>query len=437
MTARRQKKAAGEHGPPGNMEFDGGGEIAGALIAGLQVRNRPVTRTQLSRWHRAGYLPTPRRVPLGRGLGTISIYPLGTRKQLEALCQLLSRDRNLTRVGWCMWWDGYAVPHQLARDLLTPVADDWEQLVDQLRSSSVADPSDEASGEELDSPDEVGEDLNLGLSDEAWQALDNAPQVRLRRAWVRRVRKRIGSQRFPTFMRIVMQVMAGSFTHFAFSGDSTKSGKKARDVSDKSVLAKALGLDQVERLMPEVDIAEASPNLEALASAFSAITLSARPRQIAAEITNSELHQARRELQTLEAAALALEDVITTWIGLHQSAILREPARLLSVTRPEDWAAAVLLWQAARTCGYGPAIDAFVVTAQQIVVAQQMAQSIQVHEHEHHEQGKREHISDELARTSSTDTSEGVTSGDLVDLDHTVDRRDEDTREKEEERGIL
>src|SRR5438445_768462 len=71
-------------------------ERADDLIALAKASGFHVTKTQLARWHRAGLLPRPvRRQGLGRGKGTISIYPAGTGTQLLALLVIRTRERGL------------------------------------------------------------------------------------------------------------------------------------------------------------------------------------------------------------------------------------------------------------------------------------------------------------------------------------------------------
>ena len=74
----------------------------------------PITGDQLARWHRAGLLPRPRQRSLGRGLGTVTIYPAGTVEQLVALCRVRQQHRSLTRAAFQLWWDGFPVdPEQV------------------------------------------------------------------------------------------------------------------------------------------------------------------------------------------------------------------------------------------------------------------------------------------------------------------------------------
>ena len=82
----------------------------------------PITGDQLARWHRAGLLPHPRQRALGRGLGTVTIYPPGTVEQLLALCRIRQQHRSLTRAAFKLWWDGFPVEEDQVRGPLTHAA---------------------------------------------------------------------------------------------------------------------------------------------------------------------------------------------------------------------------------------------------------------------------------------------------------------------------
>lgn len=100
------------------------GELARDLLAAAQAAGFPLTDTQLARWHRAGLLPRPQQVSLGRGRGTVTSYPEGTTAQLLALCQIRQSDRSLARIGFRLWWDGHDVEPHLVLEPLLAAADE-------------------------------------------------------------------------------------------------------------------------------------------------------------------------------------------------------------------------------------------------------------------------------------------------------------------------
>ncbi len=88
-----------------------------------------VSDVQLSRWHRIGLLPKPKRRSLGKGHGTEeAIYPSQTADQLLHLLELRKEkhERRHLHLAWYQWWDGYDVPMPLVREFLKLVAGQWD-----------------------------------------------------------------------------------------------------------------------------------------------------------------------------------------------------------------------------------------------------------------------------------------------------------------------
>jgi hypothetical protein len=88
-----------------------------------------VTGDQLARWHRTGLVPRPRQQSLGRGLGTVTVYPPGTTDQVIALCRIRTRHRSLAQAAFQLWWDGFGVdPGQVRGPLQAAAAKVDEDL---------------------------------------------------------------------------------------------------------------------------------------------------------------------------------------------------------------------------------------------------------------------------------------------------------------------
>src|SRR5207249_2577161 len=90
------------------------------------------------RFQRAGILPSPRVISLGRGYGTRSVYPPGTGRQLVTLLEIHEREHRLRHVGWSLWWEGdYVVSPRVWRQVLQGAADLWEKgAAEFVRTSS-------------------------------------------------------------------------------------------------------------------------------------------------------------------------------------------------------------------------------------------------------------------------------------------------------------
>jgi hypothetical protein len=71
-----------------------------------------VSLAALKKWRIGGLLPRARRRRgLGRGRGTVWLYPSASRDQLVELCiaRSLSSSRRLGAVAWYMWLKGFPV----------------------------------------------------------------------------------------------------------------------------------------------------------------------------------------------------------------------------------------------------------------------------------------------------------------------------------------
>src|SRR5258708_37957549 len=101
------------------------GDTAEALMTSMQAHGFTVTKPELARWHRAGLLPRPERHSLGRGRGMVSVYPSGAAVQLHVLCLFHRSEKRLPYVAWRLWWAGYDVPIQYARQFLEEAAATW------------------------------------------------------------------------------------------------------------------------------------------------------------------------------------------------------------------------------------------------------------------------------------------------------------------------
>ena len=71
--------------------------------------NASVSKDQLERWRFNGLLPKVRQVGKGRGLGSETLYPIGTARQVIAIVELLSIKEKFSFVGWHLWMRGFNV----------------------------------------------------------------------------------------------------------------------------------------------------------------------------------------------------------------------------------------------------------------------------------------------------------------------------------------
>ena len=93
-----------------------------ALVARAEELGYQVTQQQIQRWHRSGLLPRPIPKGLGRGKGTVYLYPENTFPRLVDVIKLRDQSRSLADIRWSLWWKGYEVDVKLLRaDLMRDI----------------------------------------------------------------------------------------------------------------------------------------------------------------------------------------------------------------------------------------------------------------------------------------------------------------------------
>jgi hypothetical protein len=334
---------------------ESGGETAEALLTDPQarVRGRPVSPTQLARWHREGYLPTPKHKGLGRGRGTVSIYPAGTREQLRALCAFLSRERDAEKVAWRMWWAGYDVAEKYVRDSLEREAADWGRAMQQLREllgrTSTTESEAADSGE---------------LPEAFFDFLDQMSSRRIPKVAFAQARKRIGRERFATFMRLLIEVSTGTFTGYTVDA-VTGTADEERQLTEAALGVTRGRTDRLADAGPWLtgDTEDALRDINRL--------VQQHPPGFGIETaTLEELARTRDEVKAFVAMLVGWSAVFEQMFGRGAFGLTAfQP--IFQDQRPQDQAMWVLLWRTLRMADVGAAMDLL------LPVAQQWQQSIQ------------------------------------------------------------
>jgi hypothetical protein len=319
------------------------GETNDELIAAAGAAGYAVSKRQLAEWHRAGLLPTPQRVPrVGTSPGMRSVYPVGTTAQLLTLCHCRERHpHRLEDLRWCLWWMGHDAQVSTARAHLERAATTWREYIDQLRHLMATN---------TDDPAELSEAL-LDL-------LDRSATERIARKTLRRVRKRVGREQFPTVLRVFLEVAAGTFTGYRVDAVT------GTDEEERRVVEAALGLDRArtDRL------AAAGPWFTGDSGAELA-TLSRNLREhppcmALPAASDEELGRVRDEARSMIemfAGFSAILDRMYGWGAFGFSTI----AQSFREMRPLDQAFLLLFWQMLRMWGLGENMDLLVGVAQQ------------------------------------------------------------------------
>src|SRR6266487_1703336 len=300
-----------------------GGETRGQLLAAATAAGLAVSQAQLSRWHRAGLLPRPQVRSLGRGRGTVSLYPPGSGQRLVRVAQLHQRERRLTSVAWRLWWDdGGPVPVP-ARELLVQVAQRWEQYRTHFAEL--------LAGEQAGEPDATGELDAIYCQAETGRIGRQLGQVR----------RNIGREGFSTVVRVLAEIGVGRFQGY-------ERGVSASDEDSETgaLVERAMGLDRArsDRLADAGPWLDGDPEVD-----FVRLSRALNTWPLAAGVSASEeeLHQARAELR-------AFLTVISTMAPLFEQLFGRAGfgfgtiARTLDLRTSDLQAFLLLAWLALR-----------------------------------------------------------------------------------------
>ncbi len=205
------------------MDDDNFTEPAAELLAQAALAGHVVSTNQLARWHRAGLLPSPIQKGLGQKLGSEVKYPRGTTRQLIALCVLRKNERRFAHNGWALWWHGFPVSENYSRGMLKEVATWWDGAVSRIR--------------EIAKPEENEGDI----SEEYLDLVDSAKDSRIDEPIARRMRKRVRSGNYPSLLRMISQMIIGTF------GEQEYATTTNRDIGDETIMEKAMGISRARK----------------------------------------------------------------------------------------------------------------------------------------------------------------------------------------------
>ena len=233
------------------------GETKEYLLAMAKSRGYNVSSDQLNRWHRAGLLPRPRQILLGRR-GSKTVYPNGSAEQVIEICRIHEKERRLAYVGWQLWWKGFEVNLRAIRDF--------------IQRSAKAGDEDRRKYYRLD-------------SETVKQEIEASGEARFENKVIRRARKRIGKQRLPHFLETLLAVGTGQYSKESWEAQS-----------DQMDLEKALGLENArEQRIGTIGPWLSGEQLNDISEIFGELNFSAT----LSDATDDELIQARDEFRAL------------------------------------------------------------------------------------------------------------------------------------------
>jgi hypothetical protein len=329
-----------------SMSERAGGETNDNLIQAAAAGGYTITKRQLAEWHRAGLLPEPQQVH-GERVGSTSLYPVGTAAQLLQVCTLRTQSRRNADVAWGLWWAGYDVPERWVKEPLERVAATWREEMQALRElvGQTAPPTDKEQGF-----DELPEAF--------LEFLDRVGSARIPRRVVTQARKRLGRDNFPTFVRILVEVLTGTFTGYAVDAETGTTDEERELVE--------VGLGVVRGRTDRV--AEAGPwlthDVDVALRELSRFLQEYPPGSGLESVTLAELARTRDEVKLFLA-------LLTGWSALAEQMFGRGAFGLAALSamaadeHPQDLAMWVLLWRTLRAAGLGALMDVLLPVAHQ------------------------------------------------------------------------
>ena len=304
---------------------------ADELITYAETLGQRVTRSSLTRWYRAALLPRPRQVGLGRGKGSVALYPAWAASRVVAICEVRSRcPHDLAKLGWLLWWDRHPYATTLGRAYLHRRLRQWEEELAEVGAGG-----------------QITEEAQDRLSD-----LRDAPLTDRSLNWPRR---RVGSDDFDLFAE-------GLLTAFTNGCD---------DLSDEicALLERGLGLDRAksDRMIGGEPWLPEDLDVVADISRAGEIVAPSRLRAVLDTSADSALESARDDAQAIAAnlaqAGHMLRDTLGRWaFGLGalgefvEDGLADAPGQSLLVVQ--------LL--SLRDAGYGHQIDAVIAAREQL-----------------------------------------------------------------------
>lgn len=249
------------------------GEAKENLLAVVKSRGYNVSSEQLTRWHRAGLLPRPKQILLGRR-GSKIIYPNGSAKQVVEICRIREKERRLAYVAWELWWNGLEVKLGTVLDFIQ-------------RSAKAADED----RRRYYRPD----------SETVRQEIEASSETRFKSRVIRRARKRIGKPQLPDFLETMLAVATGQYSKESWQAQS-----------DQMKLEKALDLDNArEQRIGAIGPWLNGEQLNNISEFFGRLNFSAT----LSESTDDELIQARDEFREFLDSFVSVGQVLDKTFG--------------------------------------------------------------------------------------------------------------------------
>lgn len=243
-----------------------------------------INRQWLSKYARIGLLP-PRPAPrgLGRGKGRGGAYSPDTARQLVALLQLLKmHGKNLSKIGWVLWVNGFDVHQRYWRDPLIDAASKWETAKQFLIASN--------NGYGLHSEE---------MAEQIYNKLQNS---RPTNPIFGNARRHLGSE-FKEFFELINSVIAGAYVEV----DATTHDAREMEIST-NLLSKSLSIPKSFSDFPkgEIHFPIDVPQIDNQFTNFNELA-SINMSEFLAELDDAEIITARNEIFPIIGTVVNIE----------------------------------------------------------------------------------------------------------------------------------
>jgi hypothetical protein len=295
------------------------------LVATLAGLGFPVTRSGLSKAHRADLIPRPRVVRLGRGKGTESWYPREAVGRYAVAQAAFQQRRSLPYAAWRLWWAGFDQPQPMWKPRLERAAvqlDGFRALA--LRVSKLQD----------------GTDRN---ADYASRTLDRVGRIifgaGVQFVMLRRLRKDLGRERLRQVIEHFTLILAGRFISFtATPGLNDEDTRNANALMDVAFATGPGRTDYTDGARPWLT-GDVAPVLARLSAGFDRGSAALILRNTAPE----QLAQARGELGALLSVGVAVAQASKIAFGESAFGLRRIDETVRSLT-PDLEAMLLVMW---------------------------------------------------------------------------------------------
>jgi hypothetical protein len=252
---------------------------------------------QLGRLHRAGLIASPSTRSLGRGNGTVSEFPAGTSARLLRVLELQRRKgaKNLSVIGWRLWWEDGGMLPPPARGLLEDVASSWDEQRRVLSELMARDAQGDAEAmrrtEDLYAEAESGRVSGpLGVA-----------------------RRNTGREGFSSVVRVITEIATGRFESYGDTEEPAEDGTPQPQTIG-ALVEKALGLDRARRDRIAGNEPRFSGNSEKDLATLSCLIGQADLAQVA-RAHDALLNEARVEVRSLMSLLRTFAPIVERTIG--------------------------------------------------------------------------------------------------------------------------